>query len=187
MPLAPARHPANEGLKISSNGLDMVKQFESFFPKAYWDKTGKVWTIGYGHTGLQHKDGTVFEGRKVTHDEALELLDYDMDQFESRVRSLVTVPLTQDQFDTLVSWDFNTGGLTVAGGKPSTLLRKLNAGDYAGAAREFPKWRKSGGVVLKGLERRRGAERRLFEGKNWQAYDAPEKQWRKLSEWKVGV
>jgi lysozyme len=152
----------NDHLKISPAGLDLVKHFESFFAAAYWDKTGKCWTIGYGHTGLQHKDGTAYKGRRVTEMEARELLDYDMDQFEARVKAFVKVRLTQEQFDALVSFDFNTGSL-----HKSTMLRKLNAGDYAGASNEFPKWNRSGGQVLRGLTRRRKAEQAMFRGEDW--------------------
>jgi lysozyme len=161
-------------LTISTRGLDLVKHFESFFAEAYWDKTGKCWTIGYGHTGLQHKDGTVFKGRVITETEALRLLDYDMDQYEARVRALVKVPLKQWQFDALVSFDFNCDGLTVGpqNATPSTILRHLNAERFALASAEFPKWRKSGGVVLKGLVRRRNAERAMFDGEDWTRFKA---------------
>lgn len=152
--------------EINAAGLDLVKHFESCFLQAYWDRTGKCWTIGWGHTGLQHKDGTVYKGRKLTQAQADELLAYDMHQFEQRVLAHITQPLTDDQFSALVSFDFNTGGLTLANGRPSTLLRKLNAGDYEGAALEFPKWDKSGGVRLKGLTRRRLSEQRLFRGQH---------------------
>jgi GH24 family phage-related lysozyme (muramidase) len=72
----------------------------------------------------------------------------------------VKVPITDDQFGALVSFDFNTGSL-----HKSTLLKKLNAGDYEGAANEFPKWNKAGGQVLRGLTRRRKSEQNLFLGK----------------------
>lgn len=147
---------------ISLTGLKLVKHFESLFLKAYQDGGG-VWTIGYGHTGLQHMDGTVFKGREITEQEALELLAYDMHQFEARVASLVKVPLSDDQHAALVSFDFNTGGLTLGKGQPSTLLKKLNASDYDGAAAQFPAWNKDNGKVVKGLVRRRAAELALFE------------------------
>lgn len=145
--------------QISADGLALVKEFEGLYLKAYRDPVG-IWTIGYGHTGLQHKDGTVFAGRVVTKDEADALLRYDMRQFEARVLSFVKVPLNDDEFAALVSFDFNTGGL----GK-STLLKKLNAGDRSGAAAEFGKWNKAGGKVLRGLTRRRASERNLFLGR----------------------
>jgi lysozyme len=81
-------------------------------------------------------------------------------KFEAGVKRLVKVPLAQGQFDALVSFSFNVG-LGALGS--STLLRKLNAGDYRGAAAEFPRWNKAGGKVYEGLTRRRAAERSLFE------------------------
>lgn len=145
--------------KISSEGLALVKHFESLFLKAYKCPAG-VWTIGWGHTGLQHNDGTVYAGRTITEAKAEELLAYDMHQFEERVSALVKVPLTQNQFDALVSFDFNTGAL-----HKSTLLKRLNARDYSGAADQFLKWTRAGGRVLRGLTRRRQSERNLFIGK----------------------
>jgi lysozyme len=146
--------------RISDRGLDLVKHFEGLHLKAYKDPVG-IRTIGWGHTGLKHKDGTVHAGRSITRDKAEELLRYDMGVFEKRVNSLVKVPLTSDQFDALVSFDFNTGGL-----HKSTLLTKLNASDYNGAADEFLKWDKAGGRTLRGLTRRRKSERNLFLGKS---------------------
>lgn len=148
---------------IGLRGIQLVKHFESLFLEAYKDPVG-IWTIGWGHTGLQHNDGTVRKGRVITEAKAEELLRYDMNQFEARVCALVKTPLTQDQFDALVSFDFNTGGLTLDDGKPSTITRKLNARDYEGAANEFLRWDKAGGQVLKGLTRRRMSERNLFRG-----------------------
>jgi GH24 family phage-related lysozyme (muramidase) len=145
--------------QIQHRGLELVKHFESLFLEAYLDPVG-IWTIGWGHTGLKHNDGTVHKGRTITHEDAHELLRHDMETFAERVESLITVPLNDDQFDALVSFDFNTGGLA-----KSTLRKKLNAGDYDGAAAEFPKWNKAGGKVLRGLTRRRKSEQNLFNGK----------------------
>jgi len=143
-------------MKTNQRGLDLVKSFEGLFLKAYVCPAG-VLTIGYGHTGLQHKDGTVYPGRVITKEKAEELLRYDLNQFERRVETFVKVPLTGDQFSALVSFDFNTGAL-----HKSTLLKKLNAKDYKGAADEFLKWTRGGGRILNGLVRRRKAERALF-------------------------
>lgn len=142
--------------QINANGLKLVKHFEGLYLKAYKDSVG-VWTIGYGHTGLQHKDGTVYSGRVISEQKAEELLRYDMRQFEERVETFVKVPVDDNQFSALVSFDFNTGGL----GK-STLLKKLNASDYRGAADQFLLWDKAGGKTLAGLTRRRKSERNLF-------------------------
>lgn len=159
-----AQTPAPAGLTnsfrdISADGIALVKHFEGLYLKAYQDSVG-VWTIGWGHTGLTHKDGTVKAGRVITRDEAGTLLRYDMDFFEGRVCRFISVPLSDDEYAALVSFDFNTGGLG-----DSTLRRKLNAGDRAGAANEFQRWNKAGGRVLAGLTRRRKSERNLFLGK----------------------
>lgn len=154
----PARPMSNEPRQISQRGVDLIKHFEGCYLTAYPDSV-QVWTIGYGHTGLVHRDGTVKKGRKITQAEAEELLRYDLRNFAKRVQDGTTVSLTDDQFAALVSFDFNTGGFL-----KSTLRKKLNAGDYAGAAEEFLKWDKAGGKVLKGLTRRRRSERRLFLG-----------------------
>jgi lysozyme len=143
---------------ISQEGIEFIKHFEGLFLKAYKCPAG-VWTIGYGHTGLEHKDGTVFAGRTITEAEAESLLRRDMDYFEGRVSKLISVPVNDDEFAALVSFDFNTGGLA-----DSTLRRKLNAGDRAGAAEQFLRWNKAGGKTLAGLTRRRKSERNLFLG-----------------------
>jgi len=145
--------------QIKERGLNLVKHFESLYLTAY-KCPGGAWTIGWGHTGLKHNDGTVHKGRTIGKEEAGELLKHDMAHFAQRIEKLVTVPLSDDQFDALVSFDFNTGGLA-----KSTLRKKLNAGDYEGAAAEFLKWNKAGGKVLRGLTRRRQSEQNLFNGK----------------------
>ena len=147
---------ANKHRDVHAAGVELIKHFEGLFLTAYKCPAG-VWTIGYGHTGLKHKDGTVYPGRKITVEQAEELLRHDLDTFEGRVSSLVTVPLNDNEFAALVSFDFNTGGLA-----DSTLRRKLNAGDRSGAAAEFARWNKAAGKTLAGLTRRRTAEREMF-------------------------
>lgn len=147
--------------QISQRGIDLIKHFEGCYLKAYKDSVG-VWTIGYGHTGLVHKDGTVKAGRMITQQEAEDLLRYDLTNFAKRVEQGATVPMTDDQFAALVSFDFNTGGFL-----RSTLRKKLNAGQYDEAANQFLLWDKAGGKTLKGLTRRRRSERNLFLGKEF--------------------
>lgn len=135
-----------------------MKHFEGLFLTAYLCPA-KVWTIGYGHTGIKHNDGTVKRGQKITKTEAEKLLAFDLQtKYAPDVRRMVKVPVNQSQFDALVSFHFNTGAL----GR-STLLRMLNAGDVKGAAAQFARWTRGGGRVLPGLVRRRKAERHLFE------------------------
>ena len=97
--------------------------------------------------------------RAISEDEAEALLAADLKTAESGVSRLVSVPLAQNQFDALVSFAYNLGAASLMS---STLLRKLNAGDYNDAADELPRWVYAGGRVLPGLVRRRNAEQRLF-------------------------
>ena len=142
-------------MQISKAGLDLIKQFEGLYLKAYRCPAG-VPTIGYGHTA------GVAMGQTIAQQQADDYLRRDVRQFERAVARLVSVPLTQGQFDALVSFAFNLGEGALA---QSTLLRLLNAGDYAGAAAQFERWNKAGGRVLPGLVRRRAAERALFEAR----------------------
>lgn len=149
---------AAEAREVNARGIELIKHFEGCYLGAYKDSVG-VWTIGYGHTGLVHRDGTVKAGRTITQAEAEELLRHDLKVFARRVEEGTTVALDDDQFAALVSFDFNTGGFL-----KSTLRKKLNAGDYAGAAEQLLLWDKAGGRSLRGLTRRRRSERRLFRG-----------------------
>lgn len=135
----------------------MAEQFEGRFLKAYLCPAGKL-TIGIGHTGPDVRAGMV-----ITNDQADALLRKDLTLSAMSVTNLVKVPLTQNMFDALCDLVFNLGHAAFAG---STLLRKLNAGDYAGAAAELPRWNKAhvnGQLVeLSGLTKRRKAEAELF-------------------------
>lgn len=144
-------------MKISKNGLELIKQFEGLRLKAYDDGVG-VWTIGIGTTRYNGVT-KVKRSDVITEEQAVAYLLYDVSRFESAVNRLVKVPVTQNQFDALVSFTYNLGEGSFSA---STLLRKLNARDYAGAAKEFLRWDKAGGKVMKGLTRRRKAEHDLF-------------------------
>ena len=144
-------------MQTSDKGIALIKQFEGCRLTAYQDSVG-VWTIGYGWT--QPVDGKpIRAGMTIKQETAERLLKTGLVSYESDVSRLVKVSLTQGQFDALVSLTYNLGCRSVS---TSTLLRKLNAGDYAGAADEFLRWNKAGGKVLNGLTRRREAERALF-------------------------
>lgn len=145
-------------LRINENGLNLIKDFESLRLTAYKDSVG-VWTIGWGHTGLEHNDGSVFQGRTLSETEAEDLLKHDVFKFEKAVNDNLKVDLNPDQFSALVSFTFNLGETNL---KRSTLLRKLNSRDHFGAAKEFKKWNRAGGKRLAGLVRRRLSERNLF-------------------------
>ena len=144
--------------KINAAGLELIKHFESLRLKAYQDSVG-VWTIGWGHTGLSHNDGTVFEGREITESEAEELLKHDVSKFEEAVANNISVELNENQFSALVSFTFNVGDGNL---QRSTLLKKLNQKAHFAASKEFKKWNKAGGKRLAGLVRRRISERNLF-------------------------
>lgn len=144
-------------MKISSNGLNLIKQFEGLRLSAYDDGVG-VWTIGYGT--IKYPNGVrVKKGDKITQAQAGQYIANDVATFERAVNMLVNVPLTQNQFDALVSFTYNLGATNL---NASTLLKKLNAKDYKGASTEFQKWNKAGGKVMTGLVRRRKAEMELF-------------------------
>ena len=146
-------------MQTSDKGISLIKQFEGCKLTAYQDSVG-VWTIGYGWT--QPVDGKpIRAGMTIKQETAERLLKTGLVSYESDVSRLVKVGLTQGQFDALVSFTYNLGARSLS---TSTLLRKLNAGDYAGAADEFLRWNKAGGKVLNGLTRRREAERDLFLG-----------------------
>ncbi|WP_286882069.1 lysozyme [Pantoea sp. UBA5037] len=139
-------------MKVSNNGINLVKRFEGLELKAYRDSVG-ILTIGYGHTHA------VKAGDIITGEQADAFLREDLQVAELTVNTNVKAKLTQGQFDALVSFVFNLGSGNFV---KSTLIRKLNAGDYAGAADEFGKWVNAGGKKLPGLVKRRAAEREVF-------------------------
>lgn len=138
---------------LSIPGMDALKAHEGYSAAPYQDAAG-YWTIGYGHKIL---DGESFES--VDETQATALLAADIRTAEDAVNVGVSGAISQAQFDALVSFAYNVGAGAFA---KSTLLRKLNAGDAAGAAAEFARWNRAGGVVLAGLAKRRDAEARLF-------------------------
>lgn len=144
-------------MKTSPKGIALIKSAEGLRLKAYPDPgTGWLpWTIGYGSTV------GVTQAMVITEAQAELMLAADLVRFERAVERLVQVPLTQGQFDALVSFTYNVGEGNFT---KSTLLRKLNAGDTAGAAEQFARWVNAAGKVLPGLVKRRAAERALFKG-----------------------
>lgn len=146
---------------ISSKGIDFIKSFEGFSLTSYDDGVG-VWTIGWG--SIKDLQGNpIRKGQTIDKNTATKLFKRDLQSFEEAVNRLVTVPLTQNQYDSLVSFSYNVGVGALSG---STLLKKLNVGDYVGAAESFLSWNKgriNGKLVeIKGLTRRRQAEKELF-------------------------
>lgn len=163
--------------EINEAGLNLIKSFEGILDgdpstvklDPYIDPVG-VWTIGWGHaisTGGSLLRGSTNRARAralypggITIDQAEALLRGDLIDTCRDVESFVRVPLADNQFAALISFTFNLG---VGNFRRSTLLRLVNAGDFALAAQEFKKWNRAGGQVLRGLTRRREAEATLFQ------------------------
>ncbi len=149
----------NENLTISPAGLALIKKWEGWYPKAYKDPVG-VWTIGWGTTGTEARPG-----RTITKKQGEEFLRNDLKNDEETVKSLVKVPLSQYEFDALVSFVYNAGGGNL---KQSTLLKLLNRGNKQAAAAQFIRWNKARNretnewVTLDGLTNRRKDEAALF-------------------------
>jgi lysozyme len=143
--------------QYSEAGLAMTKAFEGLRLTAYQDVAGN-WTIGYGHMGP-----ALLAGMTITQADADALLKADIADAVACVNRAVTEPITQNQFDALVDFCFNAGRGNFL---QSTLLRKVNAGDFAGAAAQFGLWVHAGGVVVPALARRRKAEAEMFLGQN---------------------
>jgi lysozyme len=139
----------------SEQGLAMTKSFEGLSLKAYQDCAG-VWTIGYGHTGP-----ALIAGMTISEADAEALLRADLADAVACVNLAVQVPISQGQFDALVDFCFNAGRGNLL---QSTLLRKVNLGDFEGAATQFGLWVHAGGEVVAGLVRRRKAEAEMFTG-----------------------
>lgn len=142
----------------SAAGVQLLRQFEAFSPSVYYDESGRP-HIGYGHL---IKAGESFP-RPISHAEGEALLKIDLQPVQDALKRLVKVSLNQNQIDALSSFIFNVGVQAFA---DSTLLKKLNTGDYAGAANEFPRWNKVtvDGVkqVSDGLTYRRAIEQQVF-------------------------
>lgn len=153
-------------MQTSTNGLKFIKGWEGLFLHSYDDATEKVVgpgdlvhgtiTIGIGHTtsaGLPK----VYAGMVITEDEAYKILAVDLKKCEENVTRLVKVPVTQNQFDVLVSFEYNTGALA-----QSSALKFINEKQMAQAADALLLYNKAGGKVVEGLVNRRAAERKLF-------------------------
>ncbi|ABI89811.1 MULTISPECIES: lysozyme [Burkholderia] len=145
---------ANQPERTGAQGIALIKQFEGLRLARYLDAVGKP-TIGYGHLILPNERFT----RPLTPAEAEALLRRDLRGAELNLRKLLHVPVTQQQFDALMSFVFNLGAGRL---RSSTLLRYLNAGARTRAADQFLVWNKAGGKPLAGLTKRRQAERALF-------------------------
>ena len=146
-------------MKISPRGLELIKDFEGFSSTSYLDVVN-IPTIGWGSTF--YEDGTKVKlGDQISKTDALKLLEVIANRdFADKIFPSIKVKVSQSQFDAMVSLAYNIG---VGAFLKSTLLKKVNAGDFIGASEEFLKWNKSGGKELLGLTRRRKREQDLFK------------------------
>lgn len=142
--------------RLSEQGLEFIKGWEKFRAKPYNDGTGTI-TVGYGHAMTKEEQDNI---KQVTEEEALKLLAIDVEEAEEAVRELIEVDLSQNQFDSLVSFTFNVGGGALEG---STLRKLLNKGFYGTVADQMQRWVNADGKKLQGLVRRRRAEGVLFD------------------------
>ena len=142
-------------MKLGQKGAALIKAREQLRLRAYKPTPTDKWTIGWGHTGPE-----VVEGLTWVLSQAEAAFERDTQWAATAVMKHVDVELNQNQFDALVAFVFNVGETNFAG---STLLRDLNARNYAGAVLEFAKWNHQDGKVLAGLTVRRQQEAALFE------------------------
>ena len=140
--------------QITQDGLDLIKRFEGFSRTIYMCPAGHP-TIGYGHVVTSDEDFTA----GIDAEQADELLRQDTVLAEQAILRLINVPLTDGQFDALVSFTYNLGGGAL---QRSTLRRKINRAEHAEVPEQFMRWVWAGGRQLKGLIRRREAESRLY-------------------------
>ena len=132
----------------------IISEFEGTRLVAYTDPIG-IWTVGVGHTGPDVKPNM-----RITSSDAVRLLYDDMMEADKAIDELVEVPLRENPRAALISFIFNVGRNAF---RTSTLLKLINAGNFSAASSQFARWNKAGGVPLTGLDRRRAAERKLFE------------------------
>lgn len=145
-------------MRINDKGIALIKSFEGCKLRAYQDSVG-IWTVGYGATFYQ--DGSKVKSVDIlTQQQADDLLNYHVNLFADKVKPLIKVELSDNQFSALVSFAFNLGAGALA---KSTLLKKVNVNPEDESIRaEFAKWDKAGGKQLRGLTRRRKAEADLY-------------------------
>lgn len=146
-------------MRISDMGIDLLKHFEGFAARPYRCPAGKL-TAGYGHVLQPGEEGLC----PLTEEEAGNLLRWDVQCIENYIQNMVLAGLQQSQWDAVACLAYNIG---VGALKKSTLLIKINKGDFLGAAGEFERWIFAGGRVLPGLVRRRKAEKQLFINGSW--------------------
>lgn len=145
-------------MNVNKATLDLIKRFEGFRPDAYID-TGGVLTIGYGTTAAAGVGITPKLGMRITEAEAAVYLDRALTKFAAQIKPKITAPINENEWGAFLSLAYNIGPAAFA---RSSALRLFNAGDKAAAADAILLWNQDNGKVLKGLIRRRQAERELF-------------------------
>ena len=145
-------------MRINQATVNLVKEFEGFRAKAYKCPAG-IWTIGYGTTAAAGVGITPKDGMTITKSDAEAYLQAALDKFADQIAPSIAVAISDNEFGAFVSLAYNIGPGAF---KKSSALRLFNAGDKEGAAKAILMWNKAGGKVLKGLTRRREAERKLF-------------------------
>ena len=146
-------------MKISENGLKLIKKFEGLSLKPYLCSAG-VPTIGWGNTFYENMKKVTLQDEPITEERANSLFNFLVTtNYVNVVNRLVIVDINQNQFDALVSFVYNLGSGNF---EKSTLLKKVNQEDFIGASLEFEKWNRSSGKVLNGLTKRRLSEKELF-------------------------
>lgn len=146
-----------KGMKVDAAGVQLISDFEDLRLAAYDDGVG-VWTIGWGTT-VYPNGQKVKKGDKITLEQAKQYKAYDLARFEKAVNDAVKVPLNQNQLNALVSLAYNIGEKAFTG---STLVKRLNEGNYKAAADQFLVWVNAGGKRMQGLVNRRNKEREVF-------------------------
>jgi lysozyme len=149
-------------MKASKKCLEMLAHHEGVRTKPYRCPAG-LWTVGVGHLIGDGKSLPDSWNRVFSLEEVYAILAKDVARFERGVKRLITIPLTQSEFDAILSFAFNLGLGTL---QRSTLRAKLNRGDKVGAMQSLRKYNKAGGKVLKGLDNRRKDEEALFWSKS---------------------
>ena len=145
-------------MRTSEAGIALICTFEGFSAEPYLCPAGRA-TIGYGSTWDVNGDPVTMDHPPVSEEEARDLVARELRHVETAIDRLIKVGLEQPSFDAISSFTFNVGSGNL---QRSTLRMKLNRGNYLGAANEFPKWRRAGGKILKGLVHRRAAEKQMF-------------------------
>lgn len=146
-------------LKLSQKGLELIKSFEGLSLTPYVC-AGGINTIGYGNTYYTNGKKVTLKDRKITLQQAEELIKHSLSTYEKAVDSFCRDDISQGQFDALVSFAYNLGTRAL---QKSTLIKKVNANPKdVTIADEFMKWNKANGTVLKGLTKRRQAEANLY-------------------------